>query len=40
MEKMALEKSLGPPEWGVLHYVPQLHNMANEFLLRGGASIL
>lgn len=39
MEKTALEKekkkSLGLLEWGVLHYEPQLHNMANEFLLRG-----
>lgn len=35
MEKMALEKSLGLPEWGVFHYVPQLHNMANEILLKG-----
>lgn len=28
------KKILGLLEWGVLHYVPQLHNMANEFLLR------
>lgn len=29
------KKSLGLLEWGVLHYAPQLHNMANEFLLSG-----